>query len=156
MAAALALRFASAAAASAAFFALISAALAAFAAFSPASATTFAVFHAFTALSVALKAFHIFLPLEKTLVHGIASISRLPHAHRSPWEKQPTTSFQPMNSLKTAQPTDRITSPIETDRVRWYSAILLSSAAIDASKLDADDVRPDGSECVTGLLLAYE
>ncbi|WP_345639525.1 hypothetical protein [Streptomyces lacrimifluminis] len=58
--------------------------------------------------------------------------------------------------MNTAQPTDRITSPIDLDSVRWYSAIFASSAAIDASKLDADDVRPDGSECVTGLLFAYE
>ncbi|CAM5481761.1 hypothetical protein SAURM35S_00069 [Streptomyces aurantiogriseus] len=156
LAAARALRLASAAAASAAFFALIKAALAAFAALMPISAAFLAARNAFTAPSVALKAPHIFLPLEKTAVHGMASIRRLPQAHRSPWEKQPTTSFQPMNSLNTAQPVARITSPMERFRVFWYSAILASSAAIEASKLDAEDVRPLGSACVTGLLLAYE
>ncbi|WP_158711049.1 hypothetical protein [Streptomyces albus] len=35
----------------------------------------------------------------------MASMIRLPQAHRSPREKQPTMSFQPMNSFRTAQPT---------------------------------------------------
>ncbi|CAM5710173.1 hypothetical protein SFUMM280S_02409 [Streptomyces fumanus] len=71
-------------------------------------AFSLAFIQALTALAMRLAA-PMTAGILPSLVQGMAWMNRLPHAQRSPREKQPTTSFQPMKSFSAAQPTERMT-----------------------------------------------